>query len=211
AKPSHVLRRSLCVLGPDPQRGRPRLRPVQGRRLGDCDDQPAGPEAQVEQLVVAAWRLPQLVLARKAQVCRAVIDVCRNIGRFDKDHAEPVLLDQQLAPDLLLVQVGGARPAQDLQAAVQKEAGGNGDGDQSASLPPPPAPPGTPPTSPPREAGFAGTPGRGEPPPPAPPGTPPTSRGRVARRSTTWSVGSLRTRPLAAAQAVRPEPFRCRR
>src|SRR5215813_12107440 len=155
AHPCHVFRRGSGVLGADPKRGGPRLGPVQWRGLGGRDDQPAGAEAQVAQLVVRAWRLPQLVLARKAQVGRTVIDVCGNVGRLDQDHAQPVLFDQQLAPNLLLVQVGGTRPAQHIQATVKKEAGGNRYRDQSASLPPPPAPPGTPPTSPPREAGFA--------------------------------------------------------
>ena len=35
-----------------------------------------------------------------------MVDVCRNVGRADEDDPDPTTLDQELAAELLLAQLG---------------------------------------------------------------------------------------------------------
>src|SRR5262249_57699454 len=64
-----------------------------------------------------------------------MVDVGRDVGRLDEAPPKTILLDQQLAPDLLLVQVGGPRAPQEVEAALQQHAGRDRDRYQRAFTP----------------------------------------------------------------------------
>src|SRR5947209_10091535 len=121
--------RRARVLGRDSKERRPRLRPIDRRRGRHREHEPAGAEAQVDELVVRPGRLPQDVLAHDADVGRAVVHVRRHIGATDENHAQGPGLDQQLTPELLRPEVGESRPLEQLERAAHQGAGRERDRD----------------------------------------------------------------------------------
>jgi len=117
------------VLGRDPQQRRPRLRPSELGVLRHREHELAGSEAQVDELVVTAVRLPQDVLADYSQVGRAVVDVRRHVGRAHQDDPNRRPLHEQLAPELVSVQARHSDACQQLQGAGEKRPCGDRDRD----------------------------------------------------------------------------------
>ena len=117
------------VLRRDTQEWRPCFRAGELRRCRDREHEPAIPKSQVDQLVMRAGRLPEHVLANDAKVGCSVVDVCRDIGGADEDHAYRRPIDEQLASQLGPAQPRHTGTAKDLQRAWQQRTGRERDRD----------------------------------------------------------------------------------